>query len=259
MKTKVLIGHLAPDMDCLAALWMLRRWGGYAEATLFFVPAGTRHPDYPDAIHVDTGGGPFDHHHTSDHTISSAELVRQAVRPDDWALEELVLEVTADDHARYMPQGVLRARDLIEGLNLLHPHDPQRVLERMEGNFEAWYASALKRERQRQAFADRIEFDTRWGLGVAVEAPEGLSSRDAYGLGAVLFAYRDDRGWMGVAAQAQSTVDLSGVYTQLASVDSEADWYLHPNHRLLLCGTSKSPPRVPSSLSLDDLIDLLCE
>ena len=29
LEQPVLVGHLAPDLDCLAALWMLRRWGGF--------------------------------------------------------------------------------------------------------------------------------------------------------------------------------------------------------------------------------------
>lgn len=251
-----LVGHLAPDLDCLAALWMLRRWGGYGRAAVQFVAAGDRHPD-PHAIHVDTGGGLFDHHHTADRGLSSAELVRRHVRPDDWALEHMITAVTADDHARSNDDGPLRARDLIVGLHARYPAAPEQVLQAMELNFDAWYAAALLREEQRRAFAERIEFDTRWGLGVAVEAQSGVASRDAYGMGAVLFAYRDGHGWMGVAAQAQSAVDLSTVYAQLGYIDADADWYLHPNRRLLLCGSPKSPPRVPSSLTLYDLIDVL--
>ncbi len=251
----MLVGHLAPDLDCLAALWMLRRWGGYAAAAVQFVAAGTR-LEQPNAIHVDTGGGPFDHHHTADQSLSSAELVRRSVRPADWALETLIAAVTADDHARSGDSGPLRARDLVVGLNAGFPADPAQVLRVMEANFAAWYAAAEQREEQRRAFADRIEFDTPWGLGVAVESQAGVASRDAYGIGAVLFVYRDQYG-MGIAAQSQSTVDLSSVYAELGQIDGGADWYLHPNRRLLLCGSSKAPPRVPSALSLNDLIDVV--
>ena len=86
---------------------------------------------------------------------------------------------------------------------------------------------------------------------------DGGSSRLAYGYGAVLYAYRDGRGWMGVAAQARSAVDLSAVYQDLRRIDREADWYLHPNRRLLLCGTDKSPPRVPSRLTLAELVRVI--
>ena len=48
------------------------------------------------------------------------------------------------------------------------------------------------------------------------------------------------RGWMGVAAQSRSAVDLSVVYQDLRQVDQGADWYLHPNRRLLLCGNRRA-------------------
>jgi hypothetical protein len=62
---------------------------------------------------------------------------------------------------------------------------------------------------------------------------------------------------MGVAARARSSVDLTDVFDGLRMVDYEADWYLHPNRRLLLCGTAKSPPRVPSQLTLRELIRVI--
>jgi hypothetical protein len=47
------------------------------------------------------------------------------------------------------------------------------------------------------------------------------------------------------------------VYQDLQAIDREADWYLHPNHRLLLCGTAKAPPRVPSRLTLPELVRVI--
>jgi hypothetical protein len=78
-----IVGHLHPDLDCLAAIWMLRRWGGMEAAALRFVPAGNsldgRPADSdPRIVHVDTGGGRFDHHRTNNPHLSAAELVRRA-------------------------------------------------------------------------------------------------------------------------------------------------------------------------------------
>src|SRR5690606_11935083 len=101
---KVIVGHLAPDLDCLSAIWILMRFGNAADAELEFVPAGRTRGDLPpdaepDVIHVDTGGGRFDHHHTDDNTLSAAELVRRELRPGDEALRRLVDQVTRIDHA----------------------------------------------------------------------------------------------------------------------------------------------------------------
>ena len=259
-----IVGHLAPDLDCLTAIWILIRFGGAADADLHFVPAGATLGQQPaDAdpriIHVDTGGGRFDHHRRAARDLCAAELVRRAIAPADAALERLVRQVCQIDNATAPAgeQGFFNIGSLIAGYNLLFPTRPHHVAYAMLPNLDAWYEHEARQIRLEAAFARRIEFETSWGLGIAMESDDGGSSRLAYGHGAVLFAYRDGHGWMGVAAQARSSVNLTDVYADLRRVDGEADWYLHPNKRLLLCGTAKAPPRVPSRLSLAELVRVI--
>jgi hypothetical protein len=262
-----IVGHLAPDLDCLVAIWLLVRMGGSEHADLAFVPAGEtlngRPPDDdPRIVHVDTGGGRFDHHQSADPYLSAAELVRRVVAPDDAALRRMVDHVTRLDNARHTGlrgehQLFFNINDLIAGYNELFPNRPYHVAQAMLPNFDAWYEHEARQIRMEQAFARRLEFPTRWGLGIAMESDDGASSRLAYGEGAILYAYRDGRGYMGIAARSRSRVDLHDVYVDLQQVDPGADWYLHPNHRLLLCGTPKSPPRQSSQLSLAELVDII--
>jgi hypothetical protein len=260
-----IVGHLAPDLDCLTAIWILVRFGGAEEATLAFVPTGSTLDQAavdsdPAIVHVDTGGGRFDHHHTADVSLSAAELVRREVAPRDEALRRLVDQVTRLDHAEAgggrMPI-FFNINDLIAGYNALYPTRPHHVALAMQPNLDAWYEHELRQIRLEKAFARRTEFNTRWGLGIAMQSDDGASSKLAYGHGAVLFAYRDRLGYMGIAAKSQSDVDLEPVYVDLKRIDSEADWYLHPNRRLLLCGTPKSPPRQRSDLSLAELVEVI--
>lgn len=261
----VIVGHLAPDLDCLAAIWILLRFGKAGAADLQFVPAGRTLNDLPpDAdpgiVHVDTGGGQFDHHHTPDPTLSAAELVRRAVVPGDEALRRMVEQVSRLDNAEAGPgrQPVFfNINDLIAGYNALYPNRPHHVARAMLPNLDAWYEHEQRQVRLERAFNKRLEFQTPWGLGIAMQSDDGASSRLAYSYGAVLYAYRDRKGYMGVAAQRRSSVDLEPVYRDLKRLDGEADWYLHPSHRLLLCGTAKAPPEHFSSLSLDDLVGVL--
>ncbi len=259
-----IVGHLAPDLDCLTAIWILIRFGGAANAELRFVPAGTTlhgqpADSQPHIIHVDTGGGRYDHHSCPSRTICAAELVRRAVAPNDAALERLVRQVCRIDNASAPDgdQGCFTVTSLITGYHLLFPNRPQHVAYAMLPNLDAWYEHEVRQLRLEAAFAHRIEFETLWGLGIAMESDDGGSSRLAYGHGAVLYAYRNGQGWMGIAARARSAVDLSAVYRDLRRVDSEADWYLHPSRRLLLCGTAKAPPRVPSRLTLAQLVRVI--
>jgi hypothetical protein len=260
----VIVGHLAPDLDCLTAIWILMRFGGAAEAELQFVPAGQTlgglPPDADRAIvHVDTGGGRFDHHQRASVDLCAAELVRRAAAPHDLALQRMVQQVCQIDNAR-APVGdnaFFNINALIAGYNLLFPNRPHHVAVAMLPNLDAWYEHEARQIRLEQAFAHRLEFYTPWGLGIAMESEEGGSSKLAYGHGAVLYAYRDANGWMGVAAQSRSSVDLSNVYIDLREIDGDADWYLHPNKRLLLCGTAKAPPRIASRLSLIELVEVI--
>ncbi len=262
---KRIVGHLSPDLDCLAAIWILVRFGTAKDADLLFVPAGSTLDDLPvdsdpEIVHVDTGGGRFDHHHSNDHTLSAAELVRRELAPANEALLRVVDQVTRIDHAEASPgrQPVFfNINDLIGGYNTLFPNRPHHVVQAMLPNLDAWYAHESRQIRLERAFARRLEFPTRWGLGIAMQSDDGGSSRLAYRQGAVLYAYRDRRGYMGVAAQQRSDVDLEAIYHDLMRLDSQADWYLHPSHRLLLCGTPKAPPKQSSNLSLEDLVDVL--
>lgn len=258
----IIVGHLHPDLDCLVAIWLLRSRGNLGDATLRFVPAGKTLDGAPvdsdpNIVHVDTGGGRFDHHRTNDPTLSASELVRRVVARGDHALQRLVHRVTQIDHAQSDVSPIFNVNDLIAGYHALYPGAPERVAAAMSANFDAWYAHETRQLRLEAAFAQRIEFDTPWGLGIGMESDDGGSSRLAFGHGAILYVYRDGRGCTGIAARSRSHVDLSQIYHDLRRLDPEADWYLHPSKRLLLCGTVKAPPRVPSKLTLDQIIGVL--
>jgi hypothetical protein len=258
----IIVGHLAPDLDCLTAIWILMRFGGRHDAELRFVSAGETLEQYPadrfeHIIHVDTGGGRFDHHSRQQQDTCAAELVRRAVAPRDTALERLTSQVNQIDHARDSTVGFFTIQALVNGYNALFPQQPQQVAQSMFPNLDAWYEAERRQMQLEEAFQQRIEFVTPWGLGIAMESVESSSSRLAYRRGARLFAYRNAQGWMGITAPARSSVDLTAVYQRLQHVDSQADWYLHPNRRLLLCGTAKAPPQSPSRLSLHELIRVI--
>ncbi len=261
----MIVGHLAPDLDCITAIWILIRFGDAAQAQLAFVPSGTTLHNQavdsnPHIIHVDTGGGRYDHHQRKQSSLSAAELVRRAMAPYDLALQRLVDKVTAIDHAREkLSDGVLNVQALVDGLHLMFPDQPESVVNTMLLNLDAWHASEARQIRLENAFQQRIEFETAWGTGIAMESPDGGSSRLAFRHGAVLYAYRDGQGWIGAVARAQSQVDFSQIYYNLQTIDPGADWYLHPSRRLLLCGSPKSPPKQPSRLSIMEFVHIISE
>ncbi len=261
MPPVTLVGHIAPDLDCLTALWILRRFR-HTDAVLAFVPAGqilhgNPADSDPAVIHCDTGGGRYDHH-LPGARVCAAELVRRDIAPDDRALAQMVRVVDAHDHgtAEREPP-VFSISTLISGYNGLYADAPARVAALMLPNLDAWYAAEQRAQRQQAAFADHIAFETPWGRAVALESQDGIAARLAYGSGAVLYLFRDGRGHTGIAARPQSEVDLTEVYAALQRSEPAADWYLHPNRRLLLCGTDKAPAVHPSRLPLAEIIALI--
>jgi hypothetical protein len=106
-----LVGHCSPDWDCIAALWLLQRFGGFADAEIKLVNTGQ--PDAAilvgAAAVVDTGReldplrNRFDHHHlpgTEANSCCAASLVFQWItsgRDDMEYLGPLVALICAGD------------------------------------------------------------------------------------------------------------------------------------------------------------------
>ncbi|HLB12954.1 MAG TPA: hypothetical protein VJO15_08360 [Dehalococcoidia bacterium] len=262
-----IVSHLWPDLDSICSIWILKRFGGYADAELAFIPTGTtlngRPADSdPEIIHVDTGRGRFDHHQEDVHShhICSAKLVWKAVRPTDTAMGRVVDYVTQQDNGLIEPwlEGDRWGwGGLMRGLNLHDPDDPRKVVEAMLPIMDAWYAWAQELEEVDRQFANRIEFETPWGKGAAFEGDLGGIRGYSFRHGAVVFVRRTTQGWIGIEGRVRHNVDLTPVYQRLRGLEPEADWFLHASKRLVLCGSWKSPAVHPSRLSLMETVEIL--
>ena len=94
--TQTIIGHVAPDWDCIGAIWLLKKFGGLENADVMFVNTGAPDPallEHATAV-VDTGRlyDPsrlcFDHHHligaAANETCATRQVAQYLVlaRPD---------------------------------------------------------------------------------------------------------------------------------------------------------------------------------
>ncbi|TAK27202.1 MAG: hypothetical protein EPO21_24190 [Chloroflexota bacterium] len=262
-----IVTHFSPDLDGLMSIWLLKRFGGLADADLAFVVAGQTIDGLPAdhdpaVVHVDTGGGRFDHHQpeVAGPDVCAAKLVWQAVAPQDEALRRMVAYVTAVDNAypgqRAAAQGPFTLLGLIWGNNMLHPN-PAEAVESILPSFDAWYAWNKECVELEHQFVNRIEFQTRWGKALAFEGDQGGSRALAWEHGAIIFVRRTSRGWLEVSARSDAGIDLTPAYLRVREADPAAPWFLHPSKRLLLCGSPKSPIDRPSRLTLRELVDVL--
>lgn len=263
-----IVSHIWPDLDSITAIWLLKRFGGYAEAELAFISTGTTLNGMsvdsdPEIIHVDTGRGRFDHHQEEvhGHHVCSAKLVLQAVKPGgDSALERVIEYVTQHDNGLVEPW-LQNDRwgwgGLMRGLNLHSPEDPRKVVEAMLPVMDGWYAWAQELEEVDRQFQNRIEFETPWGKAAAFQGDLGGIRGFSFRQGAIIFVRRTSHGWIGIEARVRHNVDLTPVYERVKMMEPEADWFLHASKRLLLCGSWKSPAIHPSRLSLAEVMEIL--
>lgn len=79
----------------------------------------------------------------------------------------------------------------------------------------------------------------------------------AYRQGAVVFVFQGSEGNLGITASPASEVDLTELMRHLQMLEPNADWYLHPSKRMLLCGSDKTRETKLSHLNLADVVNLL--
>lgn len=235
-----------------------------------------------EVIQVDTGLGPLDHHQTSDKNICGASLTWEYVlsqnsnfdMPNEkWesrkeAITRIVRIVVAVDHfqevfwaepaADYHEFSLL---GLLDGLKIQKPNQDELYvnfgmdcLDAQMHNFEnrIWAEKEIKQGK---------EFDTRFGKGIAFETLNDTVIKLSQKMGYAIVVRKDPRkGYVRIKArpaQKDADVDLTLVYEQLSKMDPQATWFLHVSKKMLLNGTPKNPKMIPTTLSLDQIVNVV--
>lgn len=270
-KAKILVTHVIPHLDDIAALWLLVRFDPSARhAPLRFIetsPEGVKLP--PGAVGVGVGRGRYDEH-KGDRKDSAVSLVwkdlkRRGKLPGGLrgrALSELVDFVRRGDMGEYIGKegpGMPIATTL-------------RALARLPGESSASAARVgfrlldamleLHEERVKidAAIARGRKFMTRWGKGVGltVEAVPGMVSERIAQLGYALVVLRyPSKGFLHVRATPRKGVDLSGLARIVMREEPQARWYLHHSKQMLLQGDWIAPISTRSRYGVDGMIKLI--
>ncbi len=242
-----------------------------------------------EVIHVDTGLGPLDHHQTSDMKVSAASLVWDYVKKqnvyfttggDRWevkkeALQRLVNVVVSIDHFQEVfwdnptaDYHELSFLGLLEGLKIFKPNQDNyyvgfcmECLDAFLHNFEnrIWAEKEIQEK--------GIVFQTRFGMGLAFETLNDTVIKLSQKMGYIIVVRKDPRkGYVRIKvrpvnskekAEKQISIDLTTVYEKLKELDPKATWFLHVSKKMLLNGTTKNPKMIPTSLSLQAIVDVL--
>jgi hypothetical protein len=296
---RYIVAHTSPDMDAITSVWLIKKFlPGWEKAEVRFVSAGERIGPEPkgqsfdyaiekigrdEYLQVDTGMGPLDHHQTQSVSVCAATLTFDFVKKDLLAysppvnpekieaLERMVKYVLQVDQF----QEIFRAEPLadyndfsivniLDGLKLEKPNQDGYYVQ-----FISECLDALLHDFENKIWAEReirqngIEFETKWGKGLAIESINDSVIKLAQLMGYVIVIRRDPRkGYVRIKTKPNKSdsdkgVDLTLIYEKLKKMDPSATWFLHVSKKMLLNGTPKNPKMKPTKLPLSDIIGVL--
>jgi hypothetical protein len=239
-----------------------------------FVPAGQSlkgmPPDSdPEIMHVDTGFGRFDHHQTDDDICASTLVYAEIkkTRGPDKALERMVGVVNDIDHFREVflpnPTGDIWEFSLIsmiDGWRLLWPEDPLKVVALGMDALDAVYKTFQNKLWAEKELESGREFQTKWGKAMALETINDEVVHLGQKMGFMVMVRKDPKkGYIRIKAYPKPEIDLTATYERYRTLDPNATWFLHASKHMILNGSSKNPAMRPTTLSLDQIIDVLKE
>lgn len=271
---KTIVTHIGPDLDAITSVWLVKTFfSDWEEAGLAFVPAGktleNKDPDSdPNIIHVDTGFGKFDHHQTDADTCASLLVYAEVkkLHGTDPALERMLAIVNDVDHFRevYYPNPTADFWDFglvaqIDGWRLIYADNPIKLVElgllALDGIYKmfqnkAWAEKEIKEK--------SVEFQTKWGRGIALETVNDEVVHLAQKMGYVLAVRKDPKkGYLRIKSLPRDEIDLTPLYNRLRVEEPQATWFLHASRHMVLNGSSKNPDMRPSKRPLTEIINVI--
>lgn len=274
---KIIVTHLSPDFDGIPAIWLLKKFHpDFVDAKVAFVPVGeatyNNEPvdSNPDVVHVDCGGGRFDHHQTNDFTCGAQLvyewLVKEGYIKDDQAIERMVQIFTELDHGWDAYKWCESASDrwefslhnILVGFKMLNPKQDEKFVQWIMPALDAVYKIMQNKVRAEMEVEKGRKFKTRWGEGIAAFTANDAILDVAIKEGYAIVARKDPaKGYIRVTGSNKHDVDLTKAYEMCKSKDPDATWFLHASKVLLRNGSTRNPTMRPTKLELDEIVKIL--
>lgn len=273
------VTHHTPDLDAITSVWLIKRFlPNWQEANVAFVPAGqTYNNQMVDSDrhlwHVDTGFGRLDHHQNNEYTCAAKKvyefLQTEIAHGQTWqdeALARIVDVVNFYDHFKEVTltdanadYHTFETAQIIDGFKVLFPDDDVKILEHGFVILDAVY-KVMQEKIWAEEIIDHegISFDSSWGKAIAFETINDSVLKIAQKMGYIIVVRKDPhKKYIRIKGMPETAVDLTKAYEILKQKDAQATWYLHSSKKILLNGTTKNPDMKPTSLSLNEIIEVL--
>ena len=240
------------------------------------MPAGSSYNNQPadsdpNIVHVDTGGGKFDHHSTADFTCAAMLVYEYLVKEgyiseEDKALPRMMRVIVELDHGwdnyqwpepdsdRYE----FMVHNLLFGRKVLTPNTYEKQVEWGMDVLEAMYVLFKSKVEAEREIEEGQKFETQWGKGVAVFTGNSTVLDLAIKKGYAISLIKDPKkGNVRVTGSNILNVDLTKAYELSRKADPEATWFLHASKVLLRNGSTRNPTMKATKLGIDDMIKIL--
>jgi hypothetical protein len=278
MAQKIIVTHISPDFDGIPAVWMLRKFHPeFRTARVELVPAGDNTfqnqpvDSDPDVLHVDVGGGKFDHHKTNEFTCGAKlvfeYLVREGyVSDEDEALARIVQVITELDHGWDTYKWSEPASDrwdfslhnVLSGLKMAFPRDNEKYISWVSDSLDGVYLILQSKVKAEKEVSKGLKFKTRWGEGVAVYTKnDGVMDAAIKGGYALVVRKDPTEGYVRVTGSNAHKVDFTKAYETISKQDKVGHWFLHASKVLLRNGSTRNPNMKPTKMTIEEIVAIL--
>ncbi len=276
--SKLIVMHHHPDLDAIGAGWLLVRFReqDFGQAGFAFVPAGQTYKQTivdldPNVVHVDTGGGKFDHHDSKRTHLSATLLVYQDLvkhQPrlsEDEALGLLVDFINEIDHfgEYYWPEPLhpryaFILSNVTTSLHALNRFSNEEVVDLVFTYLDASYQYLKDFVKAKTEISQGQKFESLWGQSLAVKSGADSLMKIAQMMGFNLVVRQDPKtGFTKIKTAPKKELNLQALYDKILQRDKAENWFYHPSGHMLINGSSKNDQVKPTSLSLEEIVQMI--
>jgi len=273
---KTIVTHLSPDLDAIASVWLIKKYlTGWGNAQIKLVPSGTTLDNQlPDSnknvIHVDTGLGKFDHHQINEY-VSATKLVYKYLLKEDLIdfkdikpIEKIVEYVNSTDHFAevfyFEPDSDrydFMIRQLVDGLKVIN-REETKLIEIIFQLLDAVLVVFKNKVNAEEEIKNGFVFRSYLGKSLAIETKNEETVKLALKKGFSLVVRRHpEAGFTRIKTLPDKKLNLKPVYEKILKIDKKGSWFFHISGHMLLNGSSGNPKLIPTSLSLNKIIEIV--
>ena len=265
---KTLVTHINPHLDDIAAIWLFKKYHpDFKEAEIEFISASRDQAatqENEDKIFLGTGGGKFDEHKegldSCAGTLVYEYLKDKGFIPNDEitqkALDRLVEwnklidtgKAQNSEFDEFSVQAFIRTKDSL-------PQSSQKSVELGREILDRILAVLQKKQQSYKDWEKRVEFTSKFGKSFAIVS-ETVDREFCREQGGDLFLMYNPKYKSVQFFTPSFSIDLEPLYKKLKELDSEASWFLHQSHHMVICGSASAPDSKPTKLSFEELIEL---